>query len=88
MLTLLSPRTHPHQKQTQQSIITNWKFSLQSAVLSCCFSPYQPNILVGGTYSGQVVLWDQRVAKKTPVQRSSLSSTPQRYHNYCANSAA
>lgn len=44
----------------------------QSAVLSCCFSPWQPHIIIGGTYSGQVVLWDNR-AKRTPVQRSALS---------------
>ena len=47
-------------------------FECQSAVLSTCFSPWQPNIIVGGTYSGQIVLWDNR-AKRTPVQRSALT---------------
>ena len=44
----------------------------QSPVLSCCFSPWQPNIVIGGTYSGQIVLWDNR-AKRTPVQRTALT---------------
>ena len=46
---------------------------MQSAVLCCKFSPYQPNRVVGGTYSGQIVIWDNR-AKRTPVQRSKLST--------------
>lgn len=48
-------------------------FECQSAVMSCVFSPWQPNIVIGGTYSGQIVLWDNR-AKHTPVQRSDLSA--------------
>ena len=46
---------------------------LQSAVLSVCISPYQPNLVVGGTYSGQIVMWDNR-AKRTPIMRSKLGT--------------
>lgn len=35
---------------------------------------FHPNLILGGTYSGQIVLWDNRVQKRTPVQRTPLSS--------------
>lgn len=37
------------------------------------FSSYHQNLIVAGTYSGQIVMWDIRSNKRTPVQRSSLS---------------
>jgi dynein intermediate chain len=46
----------------------------QSPVLSTIFAKYQPNIVIGGTYSGQIVLWDRRASRKTPIQRTPLSS--------------
>lgn len=49
-------------------------FHCQSAVTSACFAKYHPNLVIGGTYSGQIVLWDNRSSKRTPVQRSPLSS--------------
>ena len=48
---------------------------LQSAVMSSCFAKFHPNLVVGGTYSGQIVLWDNRVLKKTPIQRTPLSAS-------------
>jgi len=39
----------------------------------CCFR-FHPNLVLGGTYSGQIVLWDNRVQKRTPVQRTPLST--------------
>ena len=55
----------------------------QSPVMSVCFSQFHPNYVVGGTYSGQVVLWDTRSGKRTPVQRSLLSNTAHTYPIYC-----
>ena len=49
-------------------------FYLQSAVMSSCFAKFHPNLVLGGTYSGQIVLWDNRSSKRTPVQRSPLSA--------------
>ena len=43
-------------------------------VMSATFARFHPNLILGGTYSGQVVLWDNRVQKRTPVQRSPLSA--------------
>uniref|UniRef100_A0A1I8GC58 WD_REPEATS_REGION domain-containing protein n=1 Tax=Macrostomum lignano TaxID=282301 RepID=A0A1I8GC58_9PLAT len=50
-------------------------FHCQSPVTSACFAKFHRNLIVGGTYSGQVVLWDNRTPRRTPVQRSPLSST-------------
>ena len=47
----------------------------QSPVMSVAFSKFHPNYVIGGTYSGQIVLWDTRSGKRTPIQRSPLSSS-------------
>ena len=57
-------------------------FNCQSPVLTAKFPVFQPNIIVGGTYSGQLVLWDTR-AKSTPVQRSPLSNVGHTHPIYC-----
>lgn len=57
-------------------------FNCQSPVLTAQFPKFQPNIILGGTYSGQLVLWDTR-AKSTPVQRSPLSSVGHTHPIYC-----
>lgn len=49
-------------------------FHCQSAVMSACFAKFHPNLILGGTYSGQIVLWDNRVQKRTPIQRSPLNA--------------
>jgi len=38
------------------------------------FSPYNPNLIIGGTYSGQILLWDTR-ARSLPVLRTPLSAS-------------
>jgi dynein intermediate chain len=45
----------------------------QSDVLSVAFSPFHPNLVVGGTYSGQILLWDTR-SKQLPVLKTPLSA--------------
>jgi len=47
-------------------------FTHQSAVLSAQFHPSNPKLIIGGTQSGQIIMWDTR-EKSTPVNRSSLS---------------
>lgn len=44
-------------------------FHAQSDVLAAKFSPFHPNLIIGGAYSGQVLLWDTR-AKSAPVQKN------------------
>ncbi|KXS13615.1 WD40 repeat-like protein [Gonapodya prolifera JEL478] len=47
-------------------------FQCQSDITSAIFSPHHPTLIVAGTYSGQVVLWDTR-AKSLPVLKTPLS---------------
>ncbi|KAM8858225.1 dynein, cytoplasmic 1, intermediate chain 2a isoform 2-T2 [Synchiropus picturatus] len=60
-------------------------FHCQSAVMSAAFAKFHPNIVVGGTYSGQIVLWDNRSNKRTPVQRTPLSAAAHTHPVYCVN---
>ncbi|CAG8500152.1 10640_t:CDS:2, partial [Acaulospora colombiana] len=48
-------------------------FHSQSDVLTTAFSEFHPTLVIGGTYSGQIVLWDMR-AKSLPVLKTPLSS--------------
>ncbi|KAL5492400.1 hypothetical protein ACEPAI_3847 [Sanghuangporus weigelae] len=48
-------------------------FHSQSDVLSVAFSPFNANLIFGGTYSGQILLWDTR-SKHLPVLKTPLSA--------------
>ncbi|WRT70069.1 uncharacterized protein IL334_007063 [Kwoniella shivajii] len=56
-------------------------FHSPSDVLSVTFSPYHPTLIFGGSYSGQVLLWDTR-AKHLPVLKTPLSSSGHTYPIY------
>lgn len=66
-----------------QGVVLLWSLSLrsrpeftcfcQSNVTAAKFNQYSNSVIVGGTYSGQIVLWDLR-AKSIPVQRSGMAS--------------
>ena len=58
-------------------------FHCQSPVMSTCFAKFHPNLILGGTYSGRIVLWDNRSNKRTPVQRSPLSASAHTHPVYC-----
>lgn len=58
-------------------------FHNQSAIMSVCFAQFHPNLLVGGSYSGQIVLWDNRSRKRTPVQKTPLSASAHTHPVYC-----
>jgi len=60
-------------------------FHCQSSVMSTCFAKFHPNLVIGGTYSGRIVLWDNRVNKRTPVQRTPLSATSHTHPVFCVN---
>lgn len=55
----------------------------QSAVMSTCLSKFHPNLVIGGTYSGSIVVWDTRTHKSTPVQRTPLTSSCHTHPVYC-----
>ncbi|KAJ2083937.1 hypothetical protein GGI01_000660 [Coemansia sp. RSA 376] len=48
-------------------------FHAPSDVLRVSFSDFNPNIVVGGAYSGQILLWDTR-AKAQPVLKTPLTA--------------
>jgi dynein intermediate chain, cytosolic len=48
-------------------------FHAQNDVLSVCFSPFQPNLVIGGTYSGQILVWDTR-SRNAPILKTPLSA--------------
>lgn len=58
-------------------------FHCQSPVLTAKFAKFHQNLVLGGTYSGQIVLWDNRVQKRTPVQRTPLSAGSHTQPVYC-----
>ncbi|GBB83976.1 hypothetical protein RclHR1_10620001 [Rhizophagus clarus] len=49
-------------------------FHSQSDVLTTMFSEFHPTLVIGGTYSGQIVLWDMR-SKALPVLKTPLSAS-------------
>ena len=56
----------------------------QSTVTCAIFDPFSTNLVLGGSYSGQMVLWDMR-AGHHPIQRSALSSDGHTHPVYCAS---
>jgi len=57
-----------------------FKFIASSPILSAVFHTSEQHIIVGGCYSGQILLWDMRVqsgksisTRELPVQRSSIT---------------
>ena len=49
------------------------EYYIKSDVLSVTFSPFHSNLVFGGTYSGQILLWDTR-SKHLPVLKTPLSA--------------
>lgn len=52
--------------------------------MSVMMWPFSPTVVIGGTYSGQIVLWDMR-ANNQPVMRSPISSVGHTHPVYCLN---
>jgi dynein intermediate chain len=50
-----------------------YHFTCQSAIHTAQFHPAHPKLIVGGCENGQLLIWDMRQNKQTPVNRSSLS---------------
>jgi dynein intermediate chain, cytosolic len=48
-------------------------FTSHSPVLTARFHPGDPHLVLGGCYSGQIVMWDTRVASSRPTMRSSFA---------------
>lgn len=53
-----------------------YSLTATSDLLSCLFHPYHPSLILGGTYSGQLCLWDTRTRHQRtgePVQKTPLT---------------
>lgn len=59
-------------------------FHAQSDILTAKFSPFHPNLIIGGAYSGQVLLWDTR-ARAAPVQKTPLTGSGHTHPVYCVD---
>ena len=49
-------------------------FTCQSQVLTAQFHPFDRHLLIGGSYCGEILLWDTR-SKAAPVHRTPLSAS-------------
>ncbi|SBT32706.1 cytoplasmic dynein intermediate chain, putative [Plasmodium ovale wallikeri] len=58
-------------------------FTSQPAVCTALFSKFNPHLIIGGTYTGNVILWDIRASQK-PVQKTYLTSQGHLHPIYCA----
>ncbi|POS72779.1 ropy-6 [Diaporthe helianthi] len=81
-LVLASYTKNPSAPHEPDGVVQVWNLNLhdrpefvfhaQSDILTAKFSPFHPNLIVGGAYSGQVLLWDTR-ARSAPVQKTPLT---------------
>lgn len=58
-----------------------FKFLASSPVLTALFHPSEEQLVLGGCYSGQILLWDMK-SKSLPVQRSSMSGKGHKHPIY------
>ncbi|KAG8881574.1 hypothetical protein FRB97_009408 [Tulasnella sp. 331] len=82
-LSVASYNKNPAALNEPDGIVTVWNLHLverpefvfhsQSDVLSVSFSPFHPNLVFGGSYSGQILLWDTR-SKHLPILKTPLSA--------------
>jgi len=57
-------------------------FHATSDVLTARFSPFNPSLILGGSYSGQVLLWDTRSKSPLPVQKTPLTGASSGGHTH------
>lgn len=59
-----------------------YTFHSNSDILTAKFSPFHPSLIVGGSYSGQVLLWDTRSKSSLPVQKTPLTGASSAGHTH------
>lgn len=57
-------------------------FHATADILTARFSPFHPSLVIGGSYSGQVLLWDTRSKSPLPVQKSPLTGSVSGGHTH------
>ena len=59
-----------------------YSFHSTSDILTAKFSPFHPSLIIGGSYSGQVLLWDTRSRNPLPVQKTPLTGAATGGHTH------
>ena len=59
-----------------------YSFHSPSDILTAKFSPFHPCLIIGGSYSGQVLLWDTRSRTPLPVQKTPLTGASTGGHTH------
>ncbi|MCJ1286449.1 hypothetical protein MMC26_005794 [Xylographa opegraphella] len=82
-LLLASYTKNPAAPQDPSGLVQVWNLHLHSRpeytfhstsdILTAKFSPFHPSLILGGSYSGQVLLWDTRSRSAMPVQKTPLT---------------
>ena len=71
--------------QENTGVVLLWSLSLknrpefslfaQSTVTSCSFNSFDPNLVLGGCYSGQIVIWDLRAKSQPVIKTPSMAES-------------
>lgn len=91
-LLLASYTKNPSAPQDPSGLVQIWNLHLHSRpeytfhstsdILTAKFSPFHPSIVLGGSYSGQVLLWDTRARSALPVQKTPLTGASSGGHTH------
>lgn len=91
-LLLASYTKNPSAPQDPSGLIQIWNMHLHSRpeytfhstsdILTAKFSPFHPSLIIGGSYSGQVILWDTRSRTPLPVQKTPLTGASTGGHTH------
>jgi dynein intermediate chain len=65
-----------NKKKQEYSIIC------QTEITSAIFHKHNPNLIIGGTYTGQIIVWDTR-GKPVPVQKTPSGGKYHSHPIYC-----
>ncbi|KAM7536876.1 hypothetical protein Aperf_G00000087878 [Anoplocephala perfoliata] len=52
-----------------------YTFTYQVDITAATLTEFSPSLVIGGTKGGQIVLWDTRVNRRTPVQKTHLAGS-------------
>ena len=91
-LLLASYTKNPSAPQDPSGLVQIWNMHLHSRpeytfhatsdILTAQFSPFHPSLILGGSYSGQVLLWDTRSKSPLPVQKTPLTGAATGGHTH------
>ena len=91
-LVLASYTKNPSAPQDPSGLLQVWNLHLHSRpeytfqstsdILTAKFSPFHPSLIIGGSYSGQVLLWDTRSRTPYPVQQTPLTGASTGGHTH------